>query len=65
MIKNGLTIVLALVASFVIAQSDSTNNAFSLARAQPYALENAYHIQLSKLDVSRTIKKKKEITAMG
>ena len=65
MIKNGLTIVLALVASFVIAQSDSTNNAFSLARAQQYALENAYNIQLAKLDVYRTIKKKKEITAMG
>ncbi|MBL4624573.1 MAG: TolC family protein [Flavobacteriales bacterium] len=65
MIKRGLSIVFILVSFLSFAQKDSTGSAYSLSQAQEYAVKNSYRAQQAKAQVLITVKKKKEIRAIG
>ncbi|MBL4652053.1 MAG: TolC family protein [Flavobacteriales bacterium] len=65
MIKFSLTILVVAATALSFAQTDSSGTAFTLAQAQEYAVTNSYRAQQAKAQVLITIKKKKEIRAIG
>ncbi|MBT6438876.1 MAG: TolC family protein [Flavobacteriales bacterium] len=65
MIKYGLSIILALSLVVGKSQGDSTGSVFSLSQALEYATENSNKAKRAAAQVEITVKKKKEVRAIG
>ena len=65
MMKYCLSIVFAFTVVFGNSQSDSLGNAFSLSQAQEYGTKNSNKAKRVAAQVEITVKKKKEVRAIG